>query len=198
MSRLATLAPPLAGAVGLSAQSFSIFNGAGAALWAGSGIAGGLIFHAQIRHLLESLSDLGRMAVWLVVALVALYVARRVVRRWLELRLHARIPKLLPDELAEMIERGVEPLILDVRADGPDLPLRERIPGARHIDLAAIGTAPIAEWPQGVPIITYCDCPNDASATRAAALLVKRGLAVRVLIGGVEGWVEAGYPLEAM
>lgn len=195
---LGTLAPPLAGAVGLSAQSFAIFNGAGAALWAGSGIAGGLIFHSQIRHLLESLSDLGRMAVWLVVALVALYVAWRVVRRWLELRLHARIPKLRPDQLAEMMDQGAELLILDVRANGPDLPLRERLPGARNIDLAAIAMVPPAEWPERVPIVTYCDCPNDASATRAAALLVKRGLAVRVLSGGVAGWLEAGYPLEAM
>jgi membrane protein DedA with SNARE-associated domain len=63
---LDTLAPPLADALGLSAQSFAIFNAAGAALWAGAGIAGGLIFHEQIRHLLESLSDLGRMAVWVV------------------------------------------------------------------------------------------------------------------------------------
>jgi membrane protein DedA with SNARE-associated domain/rhodanese-related sulfurtransferase len=195
---LATLAPPLAGALGMRAQSFAIFNTAGAALWAGAGIACGLVFHAQIQHLLESLSQLGRMAVWLVAALVALYVAWRMVRRWRELRLHARMPRVRPDELAEMIERGCEPLILDVRTQGPDLPLRERIPKARHIDLADIQTVSTTDWPDDVPIVIYCDCPNDASATKAAGLLSKRGLGASILIGGMDGWVQAGYPLEAV
>jgi rhodanese-related sulfurtransferase len=126
------------------------------------------------------------------------YAGRRFGRRWLELRLRARVPKLRPDELAEMIEAGVDLLVLDVRAGGAGLPLRERIPGSRHIDLAAIETSAAAEWPQDVPIVTYCDCPNDASATRAAALLAKRGLGVHVLSGGLDGWLEAGYALEAV
>jgi membrane protein DedA with SNARE-associated domain/rhodanese-related sulfurtransferase len=195
---LATLAPPLAGALGMRAQSFAIFNAAGAALWAGAGIAVGLIFHEQIQRLLVSLSELGRMAVWLVAALVALYVAWRMVRRWRELRLHARMPRVQPNELVEMIERGRAPLILDVRTQGPDLPLREGIPGARHIDLAGIETVPVADWPDDVPIVIYCDCPNDASATKAAGVLSKRGFGASILSGGIDGWVQAGYPLEAL
>lgn len=195
---LATLAPPLAGALGMRAQSFAIFDSAGAALWAGSGIAGGLLFHNQIRYLLEAMSDLGRVAVWAVVALVALYVAWRVWRRWREARSHARMARVRPDELAEMIRQGIAPVIVDVRAAGPGLPLRERIPGARHIDLATVETVPIADWPADAQIITYCDCPNDASASKAAHLLAKRGLGARVLAGGLGGWVRAGYALESV
>ena len=193
---LGTLAPPLAGALRMSVKTFTIFNAIGSALWAGSGIAGGLIFHAQIRHLLDAVSGLGRMAVWPLLGLVALYIAWRAVRRWQELRFHASIPKVRPDELAGMIGRGEAPVILDVRAQGGGLPPRERIPGARQIDLAAVGTVHIADWPQTAAVITYCDCPNDASATKAAGLLARRGLGVRVLIGGMEGWLEGGYPLE--
>lgn len=195
---LSTLAPPLAGALGMRAQSFAIFDSAGAALWAGSGIAGGLLFHNQIRHLLEAMSELGRVAVWAVAALAALYVAWRVWWRWHEARLHAGMARVRPDELADMIQRGLAPIIVDVRAAGPGLPLRERIPGARHIDLATIETVSVIDWPDDARIITYCDCPNDASAGKAAHLLAKRGRSAGVLAGGLGGWVAAGYPLESV
>jgi len=195
---LGTVAPPLAGSLGMRASPFALFTATGAALWAGAGIAAGVIFHDQIQHLLEFLGDLGRMAGWLVAALVTLYIIWRAGRRWHDLRLHARTPKVLSADLAEMIERGSQPLILDVRSQGPDLPLRERIPGARHIDLATIDMVPLTNWPDGVPIVIYCDCPNDASATKAAGLLARRGIAASILSGGMGAWVQAGYPLEAV
>jgi len=195
---LSTLAPPLAGALGMRARSFAIFDSAGAALWAGSGLAGGLVFHNQIRFLLTVLSDLGRFAVWVVAVLVALYVAWRVWWRWREARLHAAMGRVKPEELAQMLEQGPAPVIVDVRAAGPGLPLRERIPGARHVELATIETIPIDDWPDGARIVTYCDCPNDASASKAAHLLAKRGLAALVLAGGLGGWVAAGHPVELL
>jgi membrane protein DedA with SNARE-associated domain/rhodanese-related sulfurtransferase len=195
---LAMLAPPVAGAVGMRARSFAIFNTAGAALWAGSGIAGGLIFHDQIGRLLASLSDLGREAVWVLAGLLALYVAWRSQRRWRELRTLARLPRVRPSQLAEMIERGEEPVIVDVRAWGVGLPLRGRIPGALHLELAGLETARLPEWPKGARIITYCDCPHDASASKAAHLLAQRGRRADVLSGGLDAWMEAGYPVESV
>lgn len=195
---LSTLAPPLAGALGMRAQSFAIFDSAGASLWAGSGIAGGLVFHNQIRFLLTVLSDLGHLAVWAVAALVALYVAWRVWWRWHEARLHAGMARVRPDELAQMIEQGPAPVIVDVRAAGPGLPLRERIPGARHIDLASMETVSVVDWPGNARIVTYCDCPNDVSASKAAHLLSRRGVNASVLAGGLGGWAAAGYPVETV
>lgn len=195
---LSTLAPPLAGALGMRALSFAIFNLAGTALWAGSGIAGGLLFHNQIGLLLQSISDLGSIAMAVVAGLLGLYIAGRVWRRWRMARMLARVPRVRPDQLAEMIEQGRELVIVDVRAAATMLPLTARIPGARHIDLASIGAASINDWPEAAPIITYCACPNDASAARAAQLLIGRGRNVRVLSGGIEGWSDAGYSLEAV
>ena len=193
---LSTLAPPVAGALGMRAQSFGIFNMAGAILWAGSGIAGGLIFHSQIGRLLASLSDLGRAALWILAALLVLYVAWRLQRRWRELRTLARLPRVRAGQLAEMIERGEEPVIVDVRALG--MGLRGRIPGAQHLELATLETVAIPDWPDNVQIITYCDCPHDASASKAAHLLAKRGRKAHVLLGGLDAWVDAGYPVESV
>lgn len=195
---LSTLAPPLAGAVGMSARSFAIFDSAGAALWAGSGLAAGLVFHNQIRWLLSQMSELGRFAVWVIAVLVALYVAWRVWWRWHEARLHAAIGRVQPDELVLMLAQESPPLVVDVRAEGPGLPRRERIPGARHVDLASIETVPFDDVPEAVVIVAYCDCPNDVSASKAARLLAKRGLPALVLAGGLGGWAAAGHPVEAI
>lgn len=91
---LSTLAPPLAGALGMRAGAFAVFNLAGTLLWAGSGIAGGLLFHGQIRHLLAALSELGNLALAVVAGLLALYVLGRAWRRWQLTRALARLPRV--------------------------------------------------------------------------------------------------------
>lgn len=194
---LSTLAPPLAGALGMSASSFTLFNLAGTALWAGSGIAGGVVFHDQIGSLLGYLSDLGSIALAVLCGLLGMYVAWRAWWRWHQARAQARLPRVRPAELAELMAQDSRPLVIDVRAIAPSPALDKRIPGARHIELAAIETIAVDDWPDGVRIVTYCACPNDASAAKAAHLLTRRGFDAHVLHGGIDAWVEAGYPLEA-
>jgi 3-mercaptopyruvate sulfurtransferase SseA len=43
----------------------------------------------------------------------------------------------------------------------------------------------------------YCDCPNEASAARAAQILRARGFAARPLRGGLDAWIAAGGSLHA-
>lgn len=197
---LSTLAPPLAGALGMSARTFAIFNLAGIALWSGSGIFGGLLFHNQIAHALNYLSDLGSAAVIVLASLLGLYMAVRAWRRWRVVRASARLPRVKPEELADMMAQGSAVVIVDVRPAviGPQSPLDERIPGARHIELATLETVALHDWPADAITVTYCACPNDASAVKAAVELAKRGLNVRVLHGGFTGWTDTGYSVEAV
>lgn len=195
---LSTLAPPLAGALGMRASSFLLFNLAGTALWAGSGIAVGLLFHDQIEHLLERLSDLGNFALAALAILLVLYLALRAWRRWGLTRALARLPRVQPVELAELMAQGAPLLVVDVRASAAHDLHGERIPGARHLELASIAQANTADWPADCEVVTYCACPNDVSALRAAHLLSQRGFRVRALAGGIDGWSEAGYQLEAV
>jgi membrane protein DedA with SNARE-associated domain/rhodanese-related sulfurtransferase len=194
---LSTLAPPLAGALGMRTASFSVFNLAGCVLWAGSGIAGGLLFHHQIETLLANLSDLGSAAMTVVVCLLALYIAARVWRRWRVARSMAKLPRIEPRGLADLIALGDDLVILDVRAALTPSSLLKRIPGARHIDLADLDSVSFDGWPPSAPVIVYCACPNDVSALKAAHLLTKRGRVVSVLRGGFNGWIAAGQALEA-
>lgn len=194
---LSTLASPLAGAIGMRTTTFAVYNLAGTFLWAGSGIAGGLLFHDQVGRLLEYLRDLGSAAIVIVAGLLGVYIAVRVWRRLRVARSVANLPRVHPNELADLIAQGEELVIVDVRAVLTQPSLEGRIPGARHIELANLETFATDGWPQEAKIITYCSCPNDASALKAAHLLTKRGLVVSVLSGGIEGWANAGYPLDA-
>ena len=192
---LSVLAPPLAGAIGMSAWPFLVFTTVGAVLWAGCCIAAGMIFHAQIRELLLALSNLGNAALMLGLVLFALYVAWRFWRRWLAVRSLARLERIEPHALAALVERGERVAIIDVRGLATRATESPRIPGALNIELAHIESTPIENWPVDSEIIAYCDCPNDASAAKAAQILVRRGRRTRVLTGGLEGWAKAGFPV---
>ena len=53
---LSTIAPPLAGATRVPWSTFLLFNGLGAALWVGAGLATGVLLKAQIERLLTQLN----------------------------------------------------------------------------------------------------------------------------------------------
>ncbi len=194
---LSTLAPPMAGALGMRTRTFVLFNLAGSALWAGSGIALGILFHSQIQRLLEVLGELGNAALGVVAALFGLYIAVRVYRRLSLSRLKARLPKMQPAELAQLVRDGAEVVVLDVRAAVAGLVPAEAIAGARHVELSRLGVDFPLDWSATAHVVTYCACRNDASAVRAAQLLHQRGCKAHVLHGGIAGWIQAGFALES-
>ncbi len=194
---LATVAPPVAGALGLGMSSFLVYNGAGAALWSGTGLILGLVFHGQIDWLLDRLAELGGHAFLLVVALAALYVAYRAWDRW-HFRKSLRTARIGVDDLYAMMNRGEEPVVLDVRSRTHRALDGRRIPGARPVDLDDLeGT--LAGIPRGGEVVVYCACPNEASAVKVAILLRDRGIRnVRPLAGGIDAWIAAGQRIETV
>ncbi|MBV8036737.1 VTT domain-containing protein [Roseateles sp.] len=193
---LSILAPPLAGALGMPAWRFLGWNLLGSALWAGAAVVVGRAFHAQIDVLLRALSSMGSAAVLLALAAVAGYLAWRLWRRALVRRELSRFERLSPGDVAALLRQRQDVFLVDVRATSAAMPLSSRIPGARHLDLGALGDASLAGWPSTGEFITYCACPNDASAVRAAQWLKQQGRQARVLRGGIDAWAQAGLALE--
>ena len=192
---LATVAPPVAGALGLSTSSFLLYNGAGAALWSGTGLILGLVFHGQIDALLDRLTDLGGHALLVVAALLALYLAYRLWDRWRFLRT-LRTARVSVDELYEMMNRGDDPVVLDVRSRTHRELDGRRIPGARAVDLDDLERT-LAQIPRDREVVVYCACPNEASAVKVAMLLRERGIRrVRPLAGGMDAWMAAGLRID--
>lgn len=192
---LSTVAPPVAGALGLKTSTFLLFNGAGAALWAGAGLILGLLFSDQIDWLLDRLSALGGYALIVIGVLFALYVAYRWWDRWRFLK-SLQTARISVDELYEMMTRGDEPIVLDVRSRTHRELDGRRIPGARGVDLDDLERT-LSEIPHDRDVVVYCACPNDASAVKVAMLLRDRGIhRVRPLAGGIDAWHAAGLDLE--
>ena len=192
---LSTVAPPLAGALGMRVPSFLVFNGAGSALWAGAGLLGGLLFHDQIDTLFAGIAALGGYALAALGLLLGLYI----LFRWYDRRRFYRaleMARISADELHRLMSEGDYPVILDVRSRTHREVDPRLIPGARPVDLEDLDSA-LAELPGGREVIVYCACPNEASAVKVARMLAARGhTRVRPLSGGLDAWAAAGFQFQ--
>lgn len=191
---VSTLTSPMAGALHMPLLTFVLVDAAGTILWAGTGLAAGLVFHSQVQRLIERLSDLGGTAALGLAGLLAMYVGWRALRRFLVDRRLRQMPRVSPVELAGMLERREPVVVLDVRSGG--LLPSARIPGAIQAPLDGSVVEQAEGIPPGAAVIAYCDCPNDASASRAADRLARLGYEAHVLGGGFSAWTAAGLPVE--
>lgn len=193
---LATVAPPVAGALGLRTSSFLTFNGAGAALYCGTGVVLGLVFHDQIDWLLDFISTMGARALAAAAVLLAGYVAWRAWDRHRFIRA-LDAGRISVTELSQMMDSGEDPIVLDVRSRTHRELDGRRIPGALPVDLDAL-EATLAGIPRDRDVVVYCACPNEVTAVSVAMQLRARGIhRVRPLAGGIDAWVLAGLPIDA-
>lgn len=187
-----TVAPPVAGALRMAFGRFLVAAFASAALWVGAAIGVGLVFATQIEAVLAWIGRHGVLAAIALIGLFALYLAWKAVQRW-RLARFVEGTQIEADELARALSHDEPPLVVDI---GSRLAQESRphLPGALLIDLNAVASH---DFPRDRAIVFYCACPNEASAKRAAQLLLSRGYAdVRPLIGGLDGWINAGLPVE--
>ncbi len=190
---LATIAPPLAGAMHVSWRRFMGLSLLGSSLWAGTGLGIGMLFHDPIAQL----ARLGSVtAAGLGIALV-LYIAYK----WRERRrflAELRMARISVEELYGLLAAQLDPLILDVRSHTARGLEPRWIPGAVHSPVDEI-EARLREFSRDREIIVYCTCPNEASAAVVAKTLMRHGFKrVRPLHGGLDAWIEAGYPVGTM
>jgi len=190
-----TVAPPLAGALSLPVGRFILYDAAGSALRAAAGLALGLVFHDQVGWLLDRLTALGSNAVLLLGALLGAYVAWRLAQRWRFLR-SLRTARISVHELNDMMSRGQDPVVLDVRSAAHRRLDGRQIPGAHPVDLDALEST-LERVPRDGEVVVYCACPNEATAAKVALKLRRQGFRrVRPLGGGIDAWMSAGLAVE--
>ena len=192
---LSIIAPPLAGAMGIGWLRFLLLSVLAGALWAGAGLAAGMLFRTQIVALLADLSHIGSfIALTLGVGLAA-YIGFKWLQRMRFYRL-LRMARISVSELYQLIQAGGAPVIVDVRSATARALQPSWIPGALHVPLRDVAKY-VQDLPRDREIILYCTCPSEASAARVAKLLMKLGFKkVRPLHGGLDAWVAAGYTVE--
>jgi membrane protein DedA with SNARE-associated domain/rhodanese-related sulfurtransferase len=186
----AAVATTLAGETQTSLRRFVLYDGLGAALWAGGAVALGVIFHEAVEVVLTELERLGNYALALAIAAIVLFVAIKAWQRHRFLR-RIRMARISAADLSTLLDKQASIVILDART-------AERragsgwIPGSVHVDrLEDLAIEPLSE------VIVYCDCPNDATAAVVARQLMDKGFAhVRPLAGGLDAWRGHGGRVE--
>ena len=92
---------------------------------------------------------------------------------------------------------GGEPdfVLLDVRSG--DLYARGHVAGAVSLPRRNITAATLARFRAGTAFVVYCAGPHCNGAQKAAIELARLGRPVKLMIGGVTGWLDEGFELQA-
>lgn len=195
---VSVVAPPMAGALGMSNLRFLSYETAAALIWTLGFMLLGRVFHAAIQDVLAVLSNIGLTAAVFCAAMLLLFLA------W---RYYMRSAALNADDIAHIdvatlraaMGGGDGPTVIDVRATASRAIDDRVIPGAVGIELRRL-PKDLGALADGRELVVFCDCPDDASAVAAAHVLMAAGLPrVRVLAGGLDEWMaaEAVMPLDA-
>jgi len=180
----------------MSWKRFISYDIGASLIWTLVFLAIGVLFAGQIVMVLDIMTEFGTIAaVGIAIVLTALITGRWLRRRWMLSDRYA--PRIAVHELRELIRRGEEPLVIDVRSAVATQHDSRRVPGAIVATLADLpATAP--GLPRDREIVLYCNCPNEASAALAAKALLQEGLSrARPLAGGLDGWHAGGRAISS-
>lgn len=150
----ATVAPPLAGAMGVGFLRFMLFSTVGALLWAIVPMAAGMVFSAQVEQALAWVERMGTQGATLVGGIVAVYVGLKLIQRHLLIR-QLRSARVAPHELQEMIRAAVPLVVLDARSHTARKLDPRHIPGAIAINLTQAEKA-LKTGLHDHDIVVYC------------------------------------------
>lgn len=84
-------------------------------------------------------------------------------------------------------------VLLDVRS--PALFAKGHVPGALNLPHGKIVESKLVNYPPDTLFVTYCAGPHCNGATRGAIRLAQLGRPVKVMMGGITGWLDEGFSL---
>lgn len=85
-------------------------------------------------------------------------------------------------------------VLLDVR--GPALFAQGHVPGAVNLPHGRIVERNLAAYPPETLFVTYCAGPHCNGAARGALRLARLGRPVKLMAGGITGWLDEGFALQ--
>ena len=84
-------------------------------------------------------------------------------------------------------------VLIDARS--PAAFAKGHVPGAVNIPHGKIIASRMAAWPKDTLFVTYCAGPHCNGAARAALRLAQLGCPVKLMAGGITGWLDEGFEL---
>lgn len=182
---VSAVAIPTAAAMGLSYRRFLLFDALGCLMWSGAYVGAGMIFSREVNRVIEAMGMAGGWSLLVVLALFALYLGLKLAHRW-RLRSLYRLVRITPAEMAELLAGGHDLLVLDARSGLARQADPRLLPRSIPVDLEEVFDL-LPQDARDRTIVTFCTCPNEASAALLAERLIKAGYSrVRVLSGGTQ------------
>lgn len=96
-------------------------------------------------------------------------------------------------DVHDALSRGADFVLLDVRSAA--LYARGHVPGAIHLPHGKIVRSRLERWPADTLFVTYCAGPHCNGAARGALRLAELGRPVKIMAGGITGWLDEGFEL---
>ncbi len=96
-------------------------------------------------------------------------------------------------DVQDALSREPDFVLLDVRS--PALFARGHVPGAINLPHGKIIASKVDRWPEGTVFVTYCAGPHCNGAARGALRLAQLGRPVKIMAGGIAGWLDEGFEL---
>lgn len=181
---LSTVAPSLAGIVGLGTPIFLLYDGLGAMIWAGSGLVIGSVFSDQLEQAVAYVERVAPTATGAVLVAVLFYILYKAIVRRRQL---LGVPRVTIEQLTDKLLAAEPPLLIDVRSRA-SAEAEPGIPSAVLMSLDEL-VRRHSELPRHRDVVLYCGCPNDLASAQGALLLHKQGFTrVWPLAGGIEAW----------
>ena len=185
----ATVAPPVAGALGMAPSSFFMASAVGAGLWAGMALVAGYAFQAQIEGTLVWMAANGIHIALIGAALLASVIGWKY---WQKSRFErlAAMRHIDVREFTQALAGPRPPHIIDLRTQSLAAETGF-IPNAHLTEYSALALS-LGGIDKDYPIVTICACPQDAGAVQAAQNLQKLGYRnAYPLRGGFDAWKAA-------
>lgn len=99
-------------------------------------------------------------------------------------------------DVHDALMRGPDFVLLDVRS--PALFAKGHLPGAINLPHGKIIRSKLEHWPEHILFVTYCAGPHCNGAARGALRLAELGRPVKIMAGGVTGWLDEGFSLTSL
>ncbi len=87
-------------------------------------------------------------------------------------------------------------VLLDVRS--PAMFNLGHVPSALHLPHGKIIASRMQEFAKDTLFVTYCAGPHCNGAVKAAAKIARLGFPVKIMAGGITGWIDEGFALQSV
>jgi membrane protein DedA with SNARE-associated domain len=151
---LSTVTPPMAGIIRMPRGRFALFDGAGAVLWGGAGLAAGYAFSGEIDRIAHALGRLGGSMSAVAAALLLGWLAWKYVDRRRFLR-ELTIARITPEELRAKLAAGEQVVVVDLRHPREFEADPAGVPGALRLSTTDLETRH-GEIPRDRDVVLYC------------------------------------------